>query len=169
MRCASADYSINATAELRVKGSQVSGSWEEKTYSAVGQVTGRYTGNAFVLSIQGANFTAAINVTLANCKQTINITPQGLEVNRISIGLAKCWEGMPYVIFDVEIKDAARYQEFMSGVKPALEAAGARYLARGGAHKVYEGDWEPRRIVLLEFPSVAASGVILQTAPPIKA
>ena len=61
-----------------------------------------------------------------------------------------------YVIFDVDISDMARYQEFMAGVKPALEAAGARYLARGGAHKVYEGDWEPLRIVLLEFPSVAA-------------
>jgi uncharacterized protein (DUF1330 family) len=33
-----------------------------------------------------------------------------------------------YVIFDVEISDAARYQEFMSGVKPALEKAGAKYL-----------------------------------------
>jgi uncharacterized protein (DUF1330 family) len=61
-----------------------------------------------------------------------------------------------YVIFDVEIRDPARYQQFMLGVKPALEAAGARYLARGGAHKVYEGDWAPRRIVILEFPSVAA-------------
>jgi uncharacterized protein (DUF1330 family) len=61
-----------------------------------------------------------------------------------------------YVIFDVEIWDVPQYQEFMSSVKPALEAAGARYLARGGAHKVHEGDWEPRRIVLLEFPSVAA-------------
>lgn len=61
-----------------------------------------------------------------------------------------------YVIFDVEIRDAARYQEFMSGVKPALEAAGARYLVRGGVHKVHEGDWQPRRIVLLEFPSLAA-------------
>lgn len=61
-----------------------------------------------------------------------------------------------YVIFDVEIRDPARYQEFMAGVKPALEAAGAKYLARGGAHKVYEGDWQPRRIVLLEFPSVEA-------------
>jgi uncharacterized protein (DUF1330 family) len=61
-----------------------------------------------------------------------------------------------YVIFDVEVRDMARYQEFMKGVKPALDAAGAKYLARGGAHKVYEGDWEPRRIVLLEFPSVAA-------------
>ena len=61
-----------------------------------------------------------------------------------------------YVIFDVEISDLKRYQEFMAGVKPALEKAGARYLARGGAHKVHEGDWEPRRIVLLEFPSIAA-------------
>lgn len=61
-----------------------------------------------------------------------------------------------YVIFDVEIRDMSRYQEFMKGAKPALDAAGARYLARGGAHKVYEGDWQPRRIVVLEFPSVAA-------------
>jgi len=61
-----------------------------------------------------------------------------------------------YVIFDVEIRDPAQYQQFMLGVKPALEAAGARYLARGGAHQVYEGDWTPRRIVLIEFPSVAA-------------
>ena len=61
-----------------------------------------------------------------------------------------------YVIFDVEITDAVRYQEFMSSVKPALEQAGGRYLARGGSHKVYEGDWKPRRIVLLEFPSAAA-------------
>lgn len=61
-----------------------------------------------------------------------------------------------YVIFDVDIRDMTRYQEFMSGVKPAVEAAGGKYLARGGAHKVYEGDWVPRRIVLFEFPSVEA-------------
>ena len=61
-----------------------------------------------------------------------------------------------YVIFDVDIHDRAQYQEFMSGVTPALEKAGAKYLARGGSHRIYEGDWTPRRIVLLEFPSVAA-------------
>jgi uncharacterized protein (DUF1330 family) len=61
-----------------------------------------------------------------------------------------------YVIFDVEIRDMKRYQDFMAAVKPALETAGGRYLARGGAHQVHEGDWSPRRIVLLEFPSTAA-------------
>ena len=61
-----------------------------------------------------------------------------------------------YVIFDVEIRDMSRYQEFMTAVKPAIASAGGRYLARGGEHKVHEGDWAPRRIVILEFPSVAA-------------
>jgi uncharacterized protein (DUF1330 family) len=61
-----------------------------------------------------------------------------------------------YVVFDVEIRDMPRYQTYMREVKPALEAAGGRYLARGGPFKVYEGDWAPRRMVLLEFPSVAA-------------
>ncbi len=61
-----------------------------------------------------------------------------------------------YVIFDVDIRDPNRYKDFMNQVKPALEEAGGRYLARGGAHKVYEGDWVPRRIVILELPSVAA-------------
>ena len=60
------------------------------------------------------------------------------------------------VIFDVEIRNAERYQDFMRQVKSALDAVGARYLARGGQHKVYEGDWVPRRIVVLEFPSLAA-------------
>lgn len=61
-----------------------------------------------------------------------------------------------YVIFDVEIHDQIRYQDFMNQVKPALADAGAKYLTRGGAHRVYEGDWNPRRIVILEFPSLDA-------------
>lgn len=61
-----------------------------------------------------------------------------------------------FVIFDVEIFDLAKYQAFMNGVKPALEAAGGKYLARAGEHRVYEGDWQPRRIVILEFPDLAS-------------
>jgi len=60
------------------------------------------------------------------------------------------------VVFDVEIRDMARYQVFMDAVTPALKAAGARYLARGGAHTVYEGDWVPHRLVIVEFPSFTA-------------
>lgn len=90
LRCASADYTINATADLQVKGGQVTGSWEEKTYAAKGEVTGRYSGEAFALTIQGANFSASMNVALSACKQSINISPKGLEVTKVIIGLSKC-------------------------------------------------------------------------------
>jgi uncharacterized protein (DUF1330 family) len=57
-----------------------------------------------------------------------------------------------YVIFDVDIRDPAKYQEFMNGVKPALEKAGCKYLVRGGAHKVYEGDWQRAALCFWNFP-----------------
>lgn len=60
-----------------------------------------------------------------------------------------------YVIFDVEIHDPVKYQEYMTKVAPAITEAGGRYLVRGGQHKVYEGDWTLRRLVVVEFPSSA--------------
>ncbi|HWE15792.1 MAG TPA: hypothetical protein VG758_01215, partial [Hyphomicrobiaceae bacterium] len=89
MRCASPDYNINSLAELTLNGTKVSGTWEEKTYAAKGAVSGRYGGDTFSLSIQGANFSASMNVTVSNCRQSLTITPSGLEVSRVSITLAK--------------------------------------------------------------------------------
>jgi uncharacterized protein (DUF1330 family) len=64
--------------------------------------------------------------------------------------------GPYYVILDVAIRDVERYLTYMERVTPALEAAGGRYLARGGTLTIYEGSWIPPRIVLLEFPSQRA-------------
>jgi uncharacterized protein (DUF1330 family) len=61
-----------------------------------------------------------------------------------------------YAIFDVDIRDMERYREYMRQVKPVIEAAGGRYLVRGGPHKVVEGNWFPRRLVVLEFPTMDA-------------
>jgi uncharacterized protein (DUF1330 family) len=61
-----------------------------------------------------------------------------------------------YVIFDVDIWDMERYGTYMARVRPALEAAGGRYLVRGGVMTTYEGDWQPHRLVVLEFPSQEA-------------
>lgn len=70
--------------------------------------------------------------------------------------LAPGSDGLYYVILDVDIRDVPRYLTYMEKVLPALEAAGGRYLARGGAYTVYEGNWEPARLVLMEFPSQKA-------------
>ena len=90
LRCASSGYSINATADLIVKGNEITGSWEERTYSTVGSVTGRLTADGFNLSVKGPTFSAAMNLTATSCRQTINIAPQGLDVTKIAIGLGKC-------------------------------------------------------------------------------
>ena len=59
-----------------------------------------------------------------------------------------------YVIADVDVTDPAGYDEYRKGVPATIAAHGGRYLARGGAVQVLEGDWIPRRAVILEFPSL---------------
>ena len=59
-----------------------------------------------------------------------------------------------YVIADVEVTDPAGYDEYRKGVPATIAAHGGRYLARGGEVQVLEGDWIPRRAVILEFPSL---------------
>jgi hypothetical protein len=63
-----------------------------------------------------------------------------------------------YVIFDVTIHDLPKYQEYMARIKPVIEAAGGRYLVRGGAHMVMEGDWKPTRLVVFEPRVPVAQG-----------
>jgi uncharacterized protein (DUF1330 family) len=61
-----------------------------------------------------------------------------------------------YLIADVEITDAAAFEEYKRDVPATEERFGGRYLGRGGATKVLEGDWEPHRLVVLEFPDMDA-------------
>lgn len=60
-----------------------------------------------------------------------------------------------YVIADIEITDADGYAEYRKGVAATLAAYGGCFLARGGATETLEGDWAPKRLVVLEFPSLA--------------
>jgi uncharacterized protein (DUF1330 family) len=62
-----------------------------------------------------------------------------------------------YVIVDMQITDPQRYESYRRLAGPAVEAAGGRYLARGGATEVLEGDRVPNRIVILEFPDLDAA------------
>jgi uncharacterized protein (DUF1330 family) len=59
-----------------------------------------------------------------------------------------------YVINDLEITDPQRFEEYKRLSPATLAAFGGRYLARGGEVTSLEGVWQPRRLVVLEFPSV---------------
>ena len=69
-----------------------------------------------------------------------------------------------YVIADVKVSDPERYREYMALSPAAIEAAGGRFLMRGGAHEVLEGNWQPSRLVMAEFPDMAAARAFYDSA-----
>ena len=60
-----------------------------------------------------------------------------------------------YVIAELEITDPAGFEEYRKAVPATIAAYGGRYLARGGALEALEGGWSPKRMVILEFASMA--------------
>jgi uncharacterized protein (DUF1330 family) len=59
-----------------------------------------------------------------------------------------------YAIVDLNVHDIAEYLSYQRAVRPLLEAVGARYLARGGEFTVFAGDYQPDRLMVVEFPSL---------------
>lgn len=68
-----------------------------------------------------------------------------------------------YVINDMEVTDPVLFEEYRKLSPPTVALYGGRFLARGGATQAFEGSWSPKRIVILEFPSVAQAREWLQS------
>ena len=62
-----------------------------------------------------------------------------------------------YVIVDVEVRDPEGYKAYTDRVPATVAAYGGRFIVRGGAYETREGNWQPKRIVILEFPDIAAA------------
>ena len=63
-----------------------------------------------------------------------------------------------YVIASVtEAHDDEALAEYRRRNTAAVEAHGGRFVVRGGAMEVLEGDWAPLRVVVMEFDDVAAA------------
>jgi uncharacterized protein (DUF1330 family) len=58
-----------------------------------------------------------------------------------------------YVIVEVDVTDPGPYEEYKRGVPATLEKYDGRFVVRGGRYETLEGEWQPQRIVVLEFPS----------------
>ncbi len=59
-----------------------------------------------------------------------------------------------FIIADIKITDPEGYQEYIKLAPPTIAAHGGKYIARGGEVEVAEGDYEPNRIVIVEFPDM---------------
>ena len=60
-----------------------------------------------------------------------------------------------YVISDITVKNPEKYEDYKKLAPPTIQTYSGKYLARGGRAEKLEGNWEPDRIVILEFESVA--------------
>ena len=59
-----------------------------------------------------------------------------------------------YVIAEVDVQDAALFEEYRKLVPPTIAKHGGKYIVRGGATETKEGGWTPKRLVVLEFPTM---------------
>jgi uncharacterized protein (DUF1330 family) len=59
-----------------------------------------------------------------------------------------------YTVVEVEVEDPVRYEDYKKMVPPSLEPFGGRFLVRGGKIETLEGEWSPKRLVIVEFPSL---------------
>ena len=57
-----------------------------------------------------------------------------------------------YIIVQLEIQDAEKFERYRAMVPATLEPFGGRYIVRGGDPETLEGGWVPKRVVILEFP-----------------
>ena len=60
-----------------------------------------------------------------------------------------------YVIANVEVLDPTGFEEYRQRVPATVAQYGGRYLVRGGETETKEGGWSPKRLIVLEFKSLA--------------
>ena len=61
-----------------------------------------------------------------------------------------------YWIGEHAVTDSAKFESYLRQAVPIIARFGGRYLTRVGAHEVLDGDWRPNRVVVIEFPDMAA-------------
>lgn len=59
-----------------------------------------------------------------------------------------------YVIAHIDVKDPVKYEDYKKMSPVSIQQYGGKFIARGGKTESLEGTWQPKRLVLLEFPSV---------------
>jgi uncharacterized protein (DUF1330 family) len=62
-----------------------------------------------------------------------------------------------YLIVETDITDPEQYEQYKAASPGAVAAGGGRFLVRGGELAVLEGDWTPKRLVMIEFEDLDAA------------
>ena len=69
-----------------------------------------------------------------------------------------------YILADVDVTDPQQYEQYRKLSTIAMQKHGAEVCIRGGAMQVLEGDWTPKRVVLLKFASTETARAFYDSA-----
>lgn len=58
-----------------------------------------------------------------------------------------------YIVVQIEIADPVRYEEYKKLTPGTLQKYQGKFVVRGAKTEILEGEWDPKRFVILEFPS----------------
>jgi uncharacterized protein (DUF1330 family) len=61
-----------------------------------------------------------------------------------------------FIVDQLEVTDPETMKVYAAGVADSIKAHNGRMLVRGGAFEVTEGDWTPKRVIVLEFDDMDA-------------
>lgn len=69
-----------------------------------------------------------------------------------------CYHGAvpTYMIIEIEVVDRDAYADYMARIPEVVAKYGGRYLVRSEAVVPLTGNWQPERLIVLEFPSLDA-------------
>jgi len=103
-----------------------------------------------------------------SAKHAGRLTPQGENGQMIGSVIRRNHRGessMPaYLISTIEVTDPVAYEEYKKRVTAPLAAHGGKFIVRGGAIEHKEGDWRPKRVVVVEFESMAKAQAFYESA-----
>jgi len=89
LRCASESYNFDLGGNVRSNGSTITGSWNESTRNAAGDVSGRVNGDHIQVVARSDSFSASLSLVTRGSRQSVAIRPQGTDVSAVSITLSK--------------------------------------------------------------------------------
>ena len=59
-----------------------------------------------------------------------------------------------YILVEIQINDPEKYEGYKKLTPASIASYGGKFIVRGGHTESLEGNWEPGRIVIVEFPSI---------------
>ena len=62
-----------------------------------------------------------------------------------------------YLIAEIDITNPEGYASYRPMAAESVMRHGGRFVARGGTIVPLEGGWDPKRVVIIEFPSLDAA------------